>query len=388
MSQDLGLENAPIPAWRVLLVEDDEQMRDDIIEYLSELEIGERTLIVSAYDFDGAISEVADRRADVIILDVFKGEALIGAQAAGLEVLKAIQQHGFISVILYTAHPEKVEEEQTTFVRLVGKDVGSLKKLGEVLGEIFGTRVPQMFRAIDEHLDFVLRDYMWKFVDRHWDILAPISGKPEFLRVILKRLAASLSTDGVSRLSNAVFGDDPVGEVAPGKVHPAEYYIMPPVDLDSIRMGDVRVRNTGDGEEYLIVVWPSCDMVRSEGRVPKTDRVLCVRCDEVVGATEILQYKEDPNSKKRKAAVQDLLKNNRAQTSDRYHFLPGLCDIPDLLLDFQKLEIVPFDECAGLRCPATVASPFAESISSRLFRYIGRIGTPDIDLDLIFARLG
>lgn len=375
-----------LPPWRVLVVEDDPQMQRDVVDYLSDIQIAGRELDVLAFDFDEALAQIAERRADLIVLDVFRGSALTGADMAGLDVLTAIQQTGFVSVILYTAHPEKVDDRESHFVRLVGKDAKSLDKLGIVAEEIFTTRVPQMFRAISEHMEEVIRDYMWNFVDKNWKVLQPISGKPEFLRVILGRLGASLGTAGVAKLASAVFDQAEDVDVASGKVHPAEFYVMPPVDLTSIRMGDVRVRTVDGAERHVVVLWPSCDMVKSEARHPKTDRVMCAAASLISQVDEVQKWKGDASNSKTRA-VEELLKNNRHGKSERYHFLPGLCDIPDLLIDFQQVEIMSFEDCSRLRCPATVASPFAESISSRFLRYIGRLGTPDVDLSVVMGRL-
>lgn len=386
MSDAVEIQHADLPQWRVLLVEDDLQMRQDVLDHLSEIQIADRSLTVSAFDFADALTEIAERRADLIILDVFRGSGFGPADAAGLNVLSEIQSTGFVSVILYTAHPEKVAEYETHFVRLVGKEANSLDRLTAVAEELFTTRIPQIFRGITEHMQSMFRDYMWQFVDKNWGVLEPLSGKPEFLRLVLSRLGASLSGAGVARLSASIFDGHLDGDAATGMVHPAEYYVMPPMDGASVKMGDLRIRTIGETDHYLVVLWPSCDMVRSETRQPKTDRVICAAAELITTTAEVQKYKEGANTTKEKA-VQELLKNKRHGNSERFHFLPGLCDVPDLLVDFQKLEVVALAECTGFRCPATVASPFAESISSRFLRYIGRIGTPDLDLSLIMGRL-
>lgn len=386
MSEAVLEQPHALPPWRILLVEDDEQMRQDVQEYLSDLVVAGRNLVVSPYDFPDALLEIEQRRADLIILDVFRGSALTGADMVGLEVLSAIQTTGFCSVILYTAHPEKVEDEASPFVRLVGKDANSLEKLKAVIEQLFSTRVPQIFRAIDEHVKAVIRDYMWNFVNKNWEVLQPISGKPEFLRVVLRRLGASFSSAGIAEASATIFDGVQDTNAAAGTVHPAEFYIMPPVDHTSIRMGDIRVRSVNGIDQHLVVLWPSCDMVFSENRQPKTDRVLCARAEGITREPEVQKYKEEP-SKTKRDKVRELLKNNRAGGAERYHFVPSLCDLPDMLIDFQEIEILTIEECRGLRCPATISSPFAESISSRFLRYIGRIGTPDLDLELILDRL-
>lgn len=384
---DQSPANGTLKGWNVILIEDDDQMRNDVIEFFAGHTVAGRPVEITTFaDFDAALKEVAERRADLIILDVFRGSALDRGDTAGLQVLEALQASGFVSVVLYTAHPEKVEDKRSPFVRLVGKDVGGIEKLGAEVESLFGTRVPQSFRAVVEHLDTVLKEYMWGFVAASWEQLEGISGSPEFLRVLIRRLAASMNSDRIDVLVRDVFGEDP-GQIAPGKVHPAEYHIMPPLDPHSIRMGDIRVRDD-EAAEYLIVVWPTCDMVVTAERQPKTDRVLCVRAEPARTAEEIgpLSASSSPSKNLIKQA-KATLQNKRGTSPDRYHFVPGLCNLPDLLVDFQKVEVLPFESCLGLKCESSLASPFAESVSSRFLNYIGRIGTPDLDLEFVLSRI-
>jgi CheY-like chemotaxis protein len=385
--QELG-QISPL-VWNILLVEDDPQMRTDVLELLDGEVVAGREVSINTYDdFDSALQQIAERRADLIILDVFRGDALQGADAVGLRVLEAIRGSGFVSVVLYTAHPEKVDQERSSFVRLVGKDVNGLRELKAEIESLFETRVPQSFRAVVEHLDTTLREYMWGFVANNWQQLEGLSGSPEFLRVLVRRLAATLTTAGIDQLTEKVFGSNGVGDIAQGKAHPAEYYIMPPLDATQVRMGDIRIRQTDGEVEYLIVLWPTCDMVEGGGRNAKTDRVLCIQAEPAKQAPELRGVidPEEPSNNARKLAVA-FLKNNRSGNSDRYHYLPGLCNLPDLLLDFQKVVVLQFAECRGLQCETSIASPFSESISSRFLHYIGRIGTPDIDTEFVINRL-
>jgi hypothetical protein len=134
-----------------------------------------------------------------------------------------------------------------------------------------------------------------------------------------------------------------------------------------------------------VVVWPSCDMATSNGRKPKTDTILCARASLFSDSAEVTALKAE-NSQKKQQKVKLLISNTRDPnfgSPERVHFLPGICDVPALLVDFQALEDMPLADARSLDCVASLASPFAEHLSSRFLRYIGRLGTPDIDSDLI-----
>jgi hypothetical protein len=130
-------------------------------------------------------------------------------------------------------------------------------------------------------------------------------------------------------------------------------------------------------------------MVSIGGRTPKTEKVLCVRAGLLQEAKEVVQLRESKSPADQKR-VMKLVTNNRDSNfgqADQVHFLPGICDFPDLLLDFQNTEPMTLQEVNALECVATLASPFAESLASRFMRYIGRLGTPDLDGQMVIQRL-
>lgn len=375
--------------WRIILVEDEPDIRAQVKEFLSgEVIQGIPIEVVEIGRFDDALEEIRRRQVDLLILDVFQGSALAGGREAGIELLRALQSTGFVAVVLYTAHPEKVEEHRTHFVRLVGKDVNGLEQLRDQIRELFDLRIPLIHRAVVTHMDRVLRDYMWGFVQKHWDVFQPIAAKPEFLYILLQRLAASFASDRVEGVVRLVFGAEAVRDVVEDTVHPAEQYIMPPLTPGVGQLGDVRVRTGDNGTaEHLVILWPSCDMVRTAARLPKTDRVHCAVATRLDDTTEFRACKEAP-SKRKRDAVEAILSNMRAASPDRYHAIAGLCDLPDLLLDFQRIEILSLEQVVALECKATLASPYAEALSGRYVRYLGRLGTPDIDAEYVLKRMG
>ena len=101
---------------------------------------------------------------------------------------------------------------------------------------------------------------MWGFVEGNWNELEPIAGKPEFLRVVVQRLASSLSQQrGVERMTEVVFGAGSDHSVAPDKVHPAELYIM--LSLSSKTNSDLGIFGCGSPplrrRQRKINIWSS-----------------------------------------------------------------------------------------------------------------------------------
>ncbi len=86
------------------------------------------------------------------------------------------------------------------------------------------------------------------------------------------------------------------------------------------------------------------------------------------------------------------MENNRkdGKQPDRYHFLPGVMSFPDLVTDFQSSKMVTYEQLndpVSYKHIASLDSPFSECLLTRFIRYYGRIGTPDIDLDIVLNRL-
>jgi len=259
--------------------------------------------------------------------------------------------------------------------------------------ELFALRIPQLHRAVVNHVDRTLGSYMWSFVLLKWNDFREFADKPEFLRLVVQRLAATLTREGIEKMTAELYGEGKMSEADdPEKIHPAECYIKPPIGTDPL-LGDVRVRAEGDQRDHLVVLWPSCDMVGIGGRLPKTNAILCAGAMPLTKAPEVEAWRQSPSATKEES-VRRILKNMRKAlpdqevgSSDRYHFLPGVWDIPDLVVDFQKLEHLPLDTVKSFTCLGTLASPFAEALGSRFGRYLGRIGTPDLNLDLVMTGL-
>ncbi|HEU4415041.1 MAG TPA: hypothetical protein VFT65_09690, partial [Candidatus Angelobacter sp.] len=196
----------------------------------------------------------------------------------------------------------------------------------------------------------------------------------------------SFSMSGVDAVVGEVFPDMVGQAVADDTIHPAEFYVKPPIGNDPV-LGDLRANNTGGAVQYWVVLWPTCDMVSVAGRVPKTDKVLCARCTPLSTLKEYTDYAANQSGGMKKRLI-SLMKNTRDTTPERFHFLPGLCDIPDLVVDFQDLAFPLLKDVRAWTSLGSLRSPQAEAMSARFERYRNRIGTPDLDNEFLLARLG
>lgn len=376
--------------WYVVHVEDDRDTLRQVKEYLEgeTFDFGSVS-VFGTDDFGTALDRLRERRVDLLVLDVFRGD-LAARDSAGTEILTTWRATGFAPVILHTALPETVKDQAGPFVRIVPKEAGGLKQLGDTLRQIFAARIPQIHRAAVDHLAGALRSYMWGFVTDNWEEIRGLTEQPDFVRLLLKRLGLQF-THGVAGLIRTLYPGADASDPAGDTVHPVEYYVRPPIGPHP-QLGDLRRLPVGTETEVLmVVVWPSCDLVHRDGRC-KVSRVLCARAKAL---TEFEEYstwtaQATPGKDKEKAekALTALIGNNRRiGQAERYYFLPAAWDMPPAVVDFNDLEHVPVEVLNAAQCVATVASPFAEAMAARLIRYLGRLGTPDLDMAIVLKSL-
>jgi CheY-like chemotaxis protein len=367
--------------WQFFLVEDNDQVRRDVVEYIEgeEFDFG-AVAVQESGSFGHALDLLSQRKVDLLILDVMGNHDQ--DKTAGIGVLEKWKKTGFAPVIFYTALPESVRASENALVRVVGKEAGSLEQLGAEIKSVFDSGIPQAHKALVRHFDLTLRDYMWGFVLQNWPKFEEIVRQPDFVRLLLQRLAARFGREGVEQIVKELHPGYEVDCVDGQKVHPTEYYIVPPVG-DDPQLGDLR----RIGDATFVVVWPSCDLIRRNG-VPKVEKALCAKARPLSDFAEFNEWLGKPSGKNA-AALKALMKNNRGgQTqADRYHFLPGAWSIPPSIIDFQELVHFPVDELRECQCLAVVASPFAEAIGARFTRYLGRLGTPDLDIAMCLRDL-
>jgi len=158
------------------------------------------------------------------------------------------------------------------------------------------------------------------------------------------------------------------------------YYIQPPLPTP-IRAGDI-YEIQQDGTEYRVVLTPTCDFVQG-----KADWALLAKAMPLSSFSEFIEWQAGKTVTKRRALEQLLRNNKNPGQAERYHFLPAALLVPDVVVDFQQLTAIPKDALASLSRIASLDSPFAESLVTRFTRFFSRLGTPDIDTDVVISRL-
>lgn len=365
--------------WRFLIVED----MDDKVRQLKEIapscvDAPDEVEVDVCTTFHKAIGRLKTERFDLLILDL-KDDSDTTLEAdsspAGLAVFEELKKTRFVPVVFYTALAHKVRYEQTSFVRVVEK-TEDVTRVKEEVRRVLATRLPTLTR----HLEELQRSYMWDFVSTHWKDFESSHKQADIAYLLARRLALNLQKEA-RKLARKMAGVS-VPMTDPNNIHPMEMYVHPPISKNRLA-GDI-LRGTVESESGLwLVLTPSCDF-EQEGRL---NSVLLAQCFPLTSEAEYVKWKANPTSVN-EGSLKALIGDNRQNSqSERFKFLPGTFFLSDSIIDFQKLRAVLPCDLEKLEAVASLDSPFAEAVLSRFSRYFGRLGTPDIDKNVVIKRL-
>lgn len=377
------MSDQPIPP-QILHVDDDQEAVDDVRDFLQGQDIPGcgRPEVIGINSFENALSTLEARRFDLMILDVRLGgheeQDVSPDQEEGARTLEQIKERRFLPVIFWTGLPGKVEHLASPLVRVLEK--GGFADLIATVRDLFATRLPALNRALRHLIEDEQRRYMWEFVAEHWDELRTGGDDMALAYLMVRRLGRSLSGPGIERVAAELGDAGP--PPPPNKIHAAEMYIVPPLEGTAPSVADLFCeRSEENGDWWWLVVTPSCDLEHT-----KAEWVVLAACAPVAADPRLQKWWESESAGNTEK-LRKLLDHDTGGKADRHLFLPKAPRIPDLVADFQRLRSVTRAELNDMERVASLVSPFAEAAVSRFTRYFGRVGTDDLDVDAIMARL-
>jgi CheY-like chemotaxis protein len=370
---------------QILHVDDDGEVLEQVADYVGQVEISRwgAPEITSINDFDNALATLEKQRFDLLILDVRLGghenDDAAPEEEEGVRTLAAIKARRFLPIIFWTGLPRKVEDLTGPLVRAVSKDSG-LKNLSESVTELFSTGLPHVNRGLRRLVEEEQRAYMWDFVAEHWEDLRQPEDHAGLAYLLVRRLGRSFSDTGIATLAERLAAPDaPPPMPPPGTMHPSEMYIVPPIPGSEPAVSELLRDAAGN---WLFTLTPSCDLAHSG----KLDYVILAECAPAEKDGRVIAWLKDQGSKGTTSKLKDLIEGKTGGQEDRWIFLPAAPTIPPLVVDLQRLRSMPLDEFRQLTRIASLASPFAEAAVNRFGRYLGRVGTDDLDGKLVMNR--
>lgn len=366
--------------WRILVVDD--EAADDVREFIE----GNKTVplpdsisCVTCDSFAQALSQLKSERFDLVILDLKDNSAPEQDTLAGEKVFEEIKKCRFLPVIFHTGFAHKVIHMVSPYVKVVAR--AEWENLRLTIKEVLDTKLPKLVRHIEEEQ----RKFMWESAERIWVEDMDKKNPTDLVYLLARRLANALSGDVVRSFLEA---DATGGAPKTDKIHAVELYIYPPLSKVSL-FGDIFKKKMGGSIEYFVALTPSCDHAQNNAEFVLLAKCMCLASTNPGQSAKASLVAGEEVSKTATEKLDKFIRDN-SSPSDRYKYLPGTSFLPDLLVDLQDIRTVapaalkPEEE--GYERVASLDSPFAEALQAKMARYLGRIGTPDIDPDLALDR--
>jgi CheY-like chemotaxis protein len=380
-------EGSRVP-WHILVVDDKEGVAEETAELLNRTlnadSSTDRVLAEPEHSFDGALKTLGRGGIDLLVLDVIQqGEAApgTGGELRGIDVFQQVRSTRFLPIVFLTALPNEVRPyENPPFVQVVSKQAHDFNmELAQCVSKCLDSPFPLLSRELQNHINRISRDFMIEFVEGNWNELSESEG--DIAHLLMRRLGVSFDNGG------DIFKEGSVNSLpSSGTVPSIRYYIVPPPD--EYRMGDIlklQVPTGNDGEcviRWYIIMTPSCDFANN-----KVDSVVVVECIAIEEFEEYQKWTQSNSNETRKKLVRLLRSNPTTGQRDRYYYLPKAWKLPDLIADFQKILHIPYEDLSRYDKQASMDSPYAESLSNQFNSYMGRIGTPDLDIELAINQM-
>ncbi|MFC1897178.1 hypothetical protein ACFLX8_01210 [Chloroflexota bacterium] len=358
--------------WYLLFVDDNEENCRIAAKLLDDkvvLQPDEKLKVHTEVDFNNALERLESYNYDLIVLDVRLGPLEEERKdEEGIKVLESIKARRFLPVIFYTGLPHKVANLETPLVKVIENTMG-IPKLLETIQDIMASKLPQVNRELFRHVEEVQRGYMWDFVESNWEKFGDTPDRSALAYLLARRLAKSLDSPAIEKLAERL-GDTSHVWCDEEHVHPMRCYVVPPIS-PRLMSGDIfRRRINEEGIEYFVLLSPSCDIAWD-----KADWMLFTQCSVLSGEEE---YTKNISKWKQ---------------SDRYQFFPRAIEVPDMISDFQQLTAIKNEELYELITEekieriASLDSPYCEALTAQFARYFVRIGTPDLNENLVIENL-
>ena len=373
--------------WYVLVVDDVQGVAEQTAELLNRTlnadSPTERILAMSVDSFDDALETLSRGGIDLLVLDVIqqgKTAPELEGELKGIDVFQQVRSRQFLPIVFLTARPNEVEDyKNPPFVYVVSKQAGDVnRELAQCISECLESPFPRISRRLQNHIDHVSRDFMIEFVEENWNELS--DNEEDIAHLLMRRLGVSFDR-GSDILAKVSDGSSP----QPGKVPPIRYYIVPPPK--DFRMGDI-LKRIGEGnghggtDQWRIIMTPSCDFSNN-----KVDSVILATCTTLDEFEEYSKWMHN-SSENARDGIQRLLGGNpKGRQQGRYYYLPQAWKLPHLVVDLQKVLNIPYKDLQHYEKIASLDSPYSESLSQQFQHYIGRIGTPDLNVDLVIEQL-
>jgi DNA-binding NarL/FixJ family response regulator len=350
--------------WRILIIDDNPNMtRDAERELHDAFENDELDVeIVVTNSFEDGFRLVREGACDVAVLDVRRdkqGHEPEDAQR-GRRIYSDIRDIRFLPVIFWTALPHEVlDQRMPPLVDVLPKE--DLDKLPDAVRAAINSGSVETMDGIEKHVATVMRDHMWKELAPNWSEDTAGGKTDELAHILITRVAHSLQDQALPELTQG----------------PSHCYLYPPLSVHH-RPGDLLRCSSDEKVSWWVVLTPACDLAHDG----KAEFALLCKANPLADSPQYKAWKQS-GSKERWNILNKLLSGKIA----RYHYFPKFREIPDLLLDLENSKSVPIADLKSYFRIASLVSPYCDALLTKHSHFRGRVGTPDLNVDSVKARL-
>lgn len=327
--------------------------------------------------FADAIDTINSFNPDVVVLDLLRDYPAGNSEYEGFEPLKWIWDDRIVSIVVYSAFPNRLKEEwpeisRHKLVRTINKGDQSDIEVAIAIEQLapYGAILNDARLRVEAELSVMFKQVAPRILNM---VGHETSGAVDAIgRATFRRLAALADETGNEMQTS----------------HAWEQYLVPTVSKD-LMVGDVIASVDGsldDPGNFRLVLTPSCDLVvRKDGNANVTSALVAKCFSVAVGLPKAGVIGTSPKSIRRS----NLLSQGFSQSVIPMPGLPGV--IPPMMANLRELELIRVKDIAlrdidggieaRFRRIASTDSPYRELISWAYVQIAGRPGMPDRDFD-------
>ena len=358
----------------LLIAEDDESTIFTWQEDLGEFNANpDRTVTFRAEivkDKRSAIALLERLHPDCAIVDLRlpSGDPNDGTGAAtslGNDILETLLLESGIPAVVYSGYTQEASPLVLgSQIKIIGKRGGGtteallwLADHGDLMEAMAATRL-----SIARESAKLFNRFIWPRWESGWRG----NGNQRLLTEVITRQIVSHLSEGLG--------------APPRFHHPEEFYFAPALDPDHLGTGDMLNIN-GD---VFVIVTPRCNMAKD------TPRFLMLAACQSMGQqwTEIGAKVTD--ARKLESGLKELRRFATQAHATGTHFLPPFGGLGPWLVDFKEIETVASAQAPELLKQrfASICPSFVPNLIQRFSAYIGRIGQPDLDVEVLRSFFG
>ena len=349
---------------RILFIDDEPE---SVAEAIHSLEENISGLEHCTRNFEDGIDSIGSAPPDVVVLDIWKGNPQT-SEANGSHVLDIIWDQQFCPVIIYSADPRIISQDQRynhPLIRIVTKGSGSDVVILDAV-----TALQPHVKALKEGAETIRKAFARAMRDVAPDVFANFEDENKRADIIVR----------AGRRRVAALMDEPLPQES--SLASWEQYLCPPIS-SSPQLGDIlRMSNASSNDPacYRVILTPSCDLVSSSDRKPKATQVLVAKCCSMKEGLRRIGLHSNSTKDITKHAV---LSQGFFNAIIPFPGLPT--KIPTMAANLRKLELIPFDKIGSTESTeflriASIDSPFRELIAWAYLQISCRPGLPERDL--------